>query len=102
MSRIGTSDLLTNFHEHYAELLAFLARRLGNVEQAADVAQDTYLRLVNLPAGEPIQEPRAFLFRIAGNLAIDRMRREGDSMLCMPMNHRPWRYAIHALHQRLL
>lgn len=77
MSRIGTSDLLTNFHEHYAELLAFLARRLGNVEQAADVAQDTYLRLVNLPAGEPIQEPRAFLFRIAGNLAIDRMRREG-------------------------
>lgn len=48
MSRIGTSELLTNFHEHYAELMAFLARRLGNVEQAADVAQDTYLRLVNL------------------------------------------------------
>ena len=76
MSRIGTSELLTNFHEHYAELMAFLARRLGNVEQAADVAQDTYLRLVNLPAGEPIQEPRAFLFQVARNLLSDHWRRQ--------------------------
>lgn len=75
--RTGTSDLLASFHEHYADLLSFLARRLGNVELAADVAQDTYLRLVGLPAGDPIKEPRAFLFRVAGNLAIDRLRREG-------------------------
>jgi RNA polymerase sigma factor (sigma-70 family) len=77
MSRTGTSDLLASFQEHYAELLGFLARRLGNVEHATDVAQDTYLRLASLPEGEAIQEPRAFLFRVAGNLAIDRLRREG-------------------------
>ncbi|MEN0105427.1 MAG: sigma-70 family RNA polymerase sigma factor [Pseudomonas sp.] len=68
--------MLASFQEHYADLLRFLARRLGDVEHAADVAQDTYLRLSNLPAGEPIGEPRAFLFRVAGNLAIDRLRRE--------------------------
>lgn len=76
MSRSGSSDLLASFQEHYADLLRFLARRLGDVEHAADVAQDTYLRLAALPAGEPIKEPRAFLFRVAGNLAIDRLRSE--------------------------
>lgn len=76
MSRGGSSDLLASFQEHYADLLRFLARRLGDVEHAADVAQDTYLRLSNLPAGQAIDEPRAFLFRVAGNLAIDRLRRE--------------------------
>lgn len=76
MSRGGSSDLLASFQEHYADLLRFLARRLGDVEHAADVAQDTYLRLAALPAGEPIKEPRAFLFRVAGNLAIDRLRVE--------------------------
>lgn len=73
---MSRSDLLASFQEHYADLLRFLARRLGNVEHAADVAQDTYLRLATLSADDSIKEPRAFLFRVAGNLAIDRLRSE--------------------------
>jgi len=71
-----SNDLLMVFQEHYADLLAFLARRLGNVEKAADVAQDTYLRLAGLGDTAQILEPRAFVFRVAGNLAIDRLRQE--------------------------
>jgi RNA polymerase sigma factor (sigma-70 family) len=70
------NHLLTVFQEHYADLLAFLARRLGNVEKAADVAQDTYLRLAGLSDTAQILEPRAFVFKVAGNLAIDRLRQE--------------------------
>lgn len=72
----NSNHLLTVFQEHYADLLAFLARRLGNVEKAADVAQDTYLRLAGLSDTAQIMEPRAFVFRVAGNLAIDRLRQE--------------------------
>ncbi|MBD8825424.1 sigma-70 family RNA polymerase sigma factor [Pseudomonas sp. CFBP 13602] len=72
----NSNPLLMVFQEHYADLLAFLARRLGNVEKAADVAQDTYVRLAGLADTAQILEPRAFVFRVAGNLAIDRLRQE--------------------------
>ena len=49
---------------------------MGNVEKAADVAQDTYLRLASLADTAQILEPRAFVFRVASNLAIDRLRQE--------------------------
>ncbi|TBV08825.1 sigma-70 family RNA polymerase sigma factor [Stutzerimonas kirkiae] len=75
MSRSDSADLLASFQEHYDDLLRFLARRLGDVECAADVAQDAYLRLARLQPDLPIDEPRAFVFRVAGNLAIDHLRR---------------------------
>lgn len=70
------NPLLVSFQDHYADLLAFLARRLGNVENAADVAQETYLRLSRLADTSQILEPRAFIFRVASNLAIDRIRQD--------------------------
>lgn len=72
----AVNPLVSAFQEHYADLLAFLARRMGNVEKAADVAQDTYLRLASLSDTAQILEPRAFVFRVASNLAIDRLRQE--------------------------
>ena len=72
----AVNPLVSAFQEHYADLLAFLARRMGNVEKAADVAQDTYLRLASLADTAQILEPRAFVFRVASNLAIDRLRQE--------------------------
>lgn len=73
--RSETSGLFASFQEHYADLLRFLVRRLGDTERAADVAQDTYLRLAGVGEAEPeIRNRRAYLFRVAGNLAIDTQR----------------------------
>ncbi|WP_312933700.1 sigma-70 family RNA polymerase sigma factor [Pseudomonas sp.] len=72
----SADPLLISFQEHYADLLAFLARRLGNVENAADVAQETFLRLSRLADSSHILEPRAFIFKVAGNLALDRLRQD--------------------------
>jgi len=78
MARHDAAALIASFQENYEDLLRFLTRRIGNVERAADVAQDTYLRLAALPAANAdIQSPRAYVYRVAGNLAIDRLRREG-------------------------
>ncbi|MBD9680142.1 sigma-70 family RNA polymerase sigma factor [Pseudomonas sp. PDM18] len=77
MRRFASSSLLQSFQAHYADLMRFLARRLGDNQRAADVAQDTWLRLADHPAEAEVQDPRAYLFRVAGNIAIDNLRREG-------------------------
>jgi RNA polymerase sigma factor (sigma-70 family) len=63
------------YRAHAAELLAFLRARLGSDDEARDVAQETFLRLTQAATSEAIENPRAFLFQAAANLAIDRQRR---------------------------
>ncbi|WP_431858208.1 RNA polymerase sigma factor [Azospirillum sp.] len=73
--RQRSNGLIASVQEHYADLLRFLARRMGDPDRAADVAHDTVLRLA--AAGDAVaevQDPRAYLFRVAGNLAIDTLR----------------------------
>ena len=71
------SGLLASFQEHYDDLLQFLTRRMSDRQRAADVAQETYLKLVRIEQQElPVLHARSFIFRVAGNLAIDTLRRE--------------------------
>jgi RNA polymerase sigma-70 factor (ECF subfamily) len=53
-----------------------LTRRLGSADFASDVLQETYLRLEEMKDGVPVRSPKAYLFRIAINLANDRRRAE--------------------------
>jgi len=60
---------------HHAWLAGWLRKRLGCREQAADLAQDTFLKvLLNDKAGE-LKEPRAYLTSVARSLMIDMFRR---------------------------
>ncbi|MFT3976163.1 MAG: RNA polymerase sigma factor [Sphingomonas bacterium] len=78
MDRGDASGLLRAFRDHYADLLRFLARRTGDADRAADIAQDTYFKLAAIqPEGRVIDNHRAYIYRVAGNLAIDTLRREG-------------------------
>lgn len=65
------------FHVLYSDyarwLREWLRRRLGCPEQAADLAHDTFLRVLTRPV--QIQEPRAFLSTIARGLVINHLRR---------------------------
>ena len=64
------------FQQYYGELLRFVTAKLGCRDQAADVVQDTFLRVrgVNDLAG--IAQPRAFLYKTAMNLMVDLFRRQ--------------------------
>ncbi len=69
--------LLASFQEHYDDLLQFLTRRMNDRQRAADVAQETYLKLLKVDQGElAVRHARSFIFTVAGNLAIDALRRE--------------------------
>jgi len=60
---------------YYRELVSFLHARLGNRQAAEDVAHDAYLRVLERTETQHIEHPRAFLYRTALNLVIDRHRR---------------------------
>lgn len=64
------------FQQYYGELLRFLTAKLGCREQAADVAQDTFLRVRGLKNLAGVAQPRAFLYKTAVNLSIDLFRRQ--------------------------
>ncbi|GLO15688.1 RNA polymerase sigma factor [Pseudomonas putida] len=61
---------------YYRELVGFLSARLGSRQAAEDVAHDAYLRVLERTAAQQIEHPRAFLYRTALNLVIDRHRRQ--------------------------
>ncbi len=56
--------------------MRFLGKRLRNQQDAADVAQEAYLRLFRSERFEELENPRAFLYRIAANLAVNRNLQE--------------------------
>ena len=63
------------FQEQAAPLLKYLTSRFRDREDAADIAQEAWLRMYRLDHPEHLTNPRAFLFQMASNLGIDRARR---------------------------
>ena len=64
-------DLSQIYREHYASLVRFLYRRIGDQARAEDLAQEAFVRAIeHRPA-----KPRSWLFTVAANLARDEGRR---------------------------
>ncbi|HWV58945.1 MAG TPA: sigma-70 family RNA polymerase sigma factor [Longimicrobiales bacterium] len=57
------------------ELLRYVHRLTGDVDLAEDVAQEAILRLLRLREERELDNPRAWLFRVATNLVRDGARR---------------------------
>src|SRR5258706_11668092 len=62
------------FAEHNRSLIRFLRTRLRSEQEARDVAQEAYVRLLQIDQPGTISFLRAYLFRTALNIATDRMR----------------------------
>ncbi|MFK0310701.1 sigma-70 family RNA polymerase sigma factor [Pseudomonas sp. NPDC090233] len=63
------------FQAHNGWLNNWLRARLGNSSDAADLAQDTFLRVLSARNVDTIREPRTYLTAVARALMIDRFRR---------------------------
>lgn len=65
------------YTDHHGWLLGWLRRRLGDSFAAADVAHDTFLRIIaSRDALLGVREPRAYLTTTAKRLLVDRSRRQ--------------------------
>jgi RNA polymerase sigma factor (sigma-70 family) len=71
-----TNWLHNLFERHAGEINRFLRRQGHNVETAADLTQDTFVRILSSSNESEIGNPRALLHRVAKNLSIDVARRE--------------------------
>jgi RNA polymerase sigma-70 factor (ECF subfamily) len=65
---------------HLSGIHAFLFRLMGSRAEAEEVAQETFLKLWS-KAGSfvPRAKPSTWLYRVAHNLAVDRLRRRHDT-----------------------
>jgi RNA polymerase sigma factor (sigma-70 family) len=62
------------FREHNRVLVGYLRSRLGSLQEAKEIAQEAYVRLLQLHEPGTPGLLRAYLFKTASNLAIDRLR----------------------------
>ncbi len=67
-------QLLAAYLEKRGDLVRFLSARMGSAAAAEDLVQDLYVRLATLELSEPVENPSAFLYRVAINLMLDRGR----------------------------
>jgi RNA polymerase sigma factor (sigma-70 family) len=62
------------FQDHNRALVSFLRAKLHNEAEAREVAQEAYVKLLQLESPGVVSFLQAYLFKIATNIAIDRMR----------------------------
>jgi len=63
-----------SWRAHLIWLRAAIGRRFGT-DLADDITQETYLRVVERPSAEPVENMRGLLMTVAANLARDTFRR---------------------------
>lgn len=78
-------DLL--YREHAPQLLRRLRGRVGSADEANDLVQDAFARLLGAGSSQQFREPRAFLNRIMRNLLIDRSRRLSTRIPHVELDH---------------
>ncbi len=79
-ARRGDRRALTELYEtHHKRLLGYLLRLVGSRPLAEDVFQEVWVKVIEGLGRyrEGRGTFRAWLFRVAGNAAVDRLRREG-------------------------
>jgi RNA polymerase sigma factor (sigma-70 family) len=62
------------FREHNQALIGFLLGRVNSQQEAQEIAQEAYVRMLELDTAGAVGFLRAYLFKLAANLAVDRAR----------------------------
>jgi RNA polymerase sigma-70 factor (ECF subfamily) len=73
-TRARADEIARIYGEHNRALIKFVLRRVRNEQEARDVAQEAYLRLLELGQAVAVEHLRWYLFKIARNIATDRHR----------------------------
>ena len=69
-------EIATLYADHHGWLQGWLRKKLGSTACAADVAQDTFVRLLDREDAVAAREPRAFLATVAQRVLFNHYRRQ--------------------------
>lgn len=69
-------NLKNLFQKHAHEIQRVLQKSGHGADEAEDLTQDVFLRILGAEAPQQADNPRAYLHRTAKNLAVDRYRRK--------------------------
>lgn len=74
MSGHQAPSLVAAYLAHQAELSRFLRARRGSDADLDDLLQELFLKVSAVDPAETIQNPLAYLYRLANNVMLDRVR----------------------------
>lgn len=63
------------YQENHEGFLRFLRLKTQNLDDAHDVLQESFQKLMHLDGLQDMENPRAYLYRTATNIIIDRQRK---------------------------
>src|SRR5690606_9255399 len=86
----GAKIAESTFEKHYRALHRYLVRRLPRAQDAHDVMQEVFLRLLRLDRGELVRKPQAYVYGIASHVVHEYRMRE---------QHERITYDLHTLEQ---
>lgn len=66
--------LLAAYLERRAELLRYFRARLRSEDEAEELVQEIYLKIVQRRVEETVENPAGYLFRLGSNLMLDRLK----------------------------
>ena len=64
------------FETYQTDLLRYIASKFGDVDDAEDVVQETFHKVLTADNLSSIENPRAYLYTAANNLALNRLEKE--------------------------
>jgi len=76
-----SSVMMNTFSENESILRKFLRRFTSNFHDIEDITQETILRALNAEKKTDIEQPRAFLFGIARNVARKELEKKSKSII---------------------
>ncbi len=82
---LSVQNTIRRYHD---SLIHFLRQRLRVPEDALDVAQETYIRMMQYQDSRQIRSPSSMLFRIAINVANDLGRAEAGARHAQSLQRR--------------
>ncbi len=76
MKSSGNKFFQLLFQENYDALVRFISSRVRDVDEAQDLAQDAFYKVMKVENAEELEHARAYLFQTASNLALNRIRKQ--------------------------
>lgn len=66
----------TAFRKYYLELCRYVQRKYSRAGEADDIVQDAFQNILNAGNIDSLTNPRAYLYKAAKNIALNRMRQK--------------------------